>query len=83
MGKRLIVVLCVCVRVTEAVELLRSWASEQKLAGMTIEILREPGRTPVIFIIVPAFAGAGGNTAAVPKADDPNQPTVLLYGHGQ
>src|SRR5689334_23361178 len=56
-----------------AVKLFEGWARERiaALPGATLEIVRLPGRTPLILIEVPASgAGAGGN------AD-----TVLLYGH--
>lgn len=50
-----------------AIELLKSWVLKQNVAGLTLEILREKGRTPVIFIQIP-----GSNATAE---------TVLLYGH--
>lgn len=55
----------------EAVALLEAWARERigAVEGATIEIVRLPGRTPVILIEIPAFGGA--------NADD----RVLLYGH--
>jgi len=49
----------------EAAELLAEWCRQQPIAGMSVEIVRLEGRTPVLFIEV-----AGQN-------DD----TVLLYGH--
>ena len=48
-----------------AAELMAAWCREQPIAGLEVEIMREPGRTPLLFCEVP---GAG---------DD----TVLLYGH--
>ncbi len=48
-----------------AVELMTEWARRQPIAGMTVEVVRLPGRTPLIFIEVP---GQG-------------EDTVLLYGH--
>jgi acetylornithine deacetylase/succinyl-diaminopimelate desuccinylase-like protein len=48
-----------------AVDLITGWARGRKIEGLTIEVVRLPGRTPVILMEVP---GAGG-------------PTVLLYGH--
>ena len=55
----------------DAVKLFEGWARERitALPGATLEIVRLPGRTPLILIEVPA-SGAGNN------AD-----TVLLYGH--
>lgn len=52
-----------------AVELIRDWCAARTVAGLTIEVNEIAGRTPLIFIEVPAFGG-GSN-------DDP----VLLYGH--
>ena len=45
-----------------------SWIEAQKVAGLTLEVIRLPGRTPVIFFDVPA------------TRTDSTQ-TVLLYGH--
>ncbi len=52
-----------------AVKLMEDWAKAQPVAGMRIEVVRLEGRTPVIFIEVPAFNGG--------REDD----CVLLYGH--
>ncbi len=49
----------------QAVALLEGWARRQPIPGMQVEVVRLPGRTPLIFIEI---AGHG---------DD----TVLLYGH--
>ncbi len=49
----------------QAVALMEVWARAQPIAGMQVEVVRLPGRTPLIFIDIP---GAG---------DD----CVLLYGH--
>lgn len=48
-----------------AAELMAEWCREQPVAGLTVEILRAKGRTPLLFCEVP---GSGGDTA-------------LLYGH--
>jgi acetylornithine deacetylase/succinyl-diaminopimelate desuccinylase-like protein len=48
-----------------AAELMAAWCREQPIAGLTVEILHEPGRTPVLFCEIPG--------------DGPD--TVLLYGH--
>jgi acetylornithine deacetylase/succinyl-diaminopimelate desuccinylase-like protein len=48
-----------------AARLLEEWCRAHALPGMTVEIVRLPNRTPVLFIEVP---GRGGDT-------------VLLYGH--
>jgi acetylornithine deacetylase/succinyl-diaminopimelate desuccinylase-like protein len=50
---------------TRAAELMAAWCREQPVAGLTVEILHEPGRTPVLFCEIPG--------------DGPD--TVLLYGH--
>ena len=54
----------------QAVDLLAGWARGKlkALPGSTLEVVRQDGRTPVIFIDIP---GSG------PPAND----TVLLYGH--
>ena len=51
--------------IDRAVTLITDWARKRKLEGLAIEVVRLPGRTPVILMEVP---GAGDET-------------VLLYGH--
>ncbi|GAA4861612.1 M20 family metallopeptidase [Luteimonas vadosa] len=53
----------------DAVTLMEGWARKQPIPGMELEVVRLEGRTPLIFIDIPA--ANGGN------ADD----CVLLYGH--
>ena len=48
-----------------AAHLMQSWCEANALAGMQVELVRLPGRTPLLFIDVP------GN----------NEDCVLLYGH--
>lgn len=48
-----------------AVQLMKRWAEAHAVPGMTVEVLRLPGRTPVLMIDVPG------------QVDD----CVLLYGH--
>ena len=48
-----------------ATELMAAWARSQPIAGMTVEVVRLEGRTPLIYIDVPG------------EGDD----CVLLYGH--
>jgi acetylornithine deacetylase/succinyl-diaminopimelate desuccinylase-like protein len=48
-----------------AAEMLAAWCRVQPIRGMTVEIVRLPGRTPVLLCEVPG------------QVDD----TVLLYGH--
>lgn len=52
----------------DAVQLIFGWCKEQDIRGMTAEIVRLPGRTPVIFM-------------EIPGTDPDNQDTILLYGH--
>ncbi len=54
----------------DATQLLANWATKQPVKGMSVEIVRLEGRTPLIFIEVPGTDGGGSD------AD-----TVLLYGH--
>ena len=49
----------------QAVELIAQWIRAQEIPGLTLDIIRLDGRTPLIFVEIP------GN------ADE----TVLLYGH--
>jgi hypothetical protein len=49
------------------VDLFMSWVGAQKVEGLKTEVVREAGRTPLIFLELPASAGSGGGT-------------VLLYG---
>ncbi|RYZ73380.1 MAG: M20/M25/M40 family metallo-hydrolase [Lysobacteraceae bacterium] len=57
----------------DAVALMESWARKQAIPGMQLEVVRLEGRTPLIFMEIPASGGsAGGDTGA---------DTVLLYGH--
>jgi acetylornithine deacetylase/succinyl-diaminopimelate desuccinylase-like protein len=48
-----------------ALDLIVAWCRAQAIAGMKLEVLQLPGRTPLLFIEVPG------------QIDD----TVLLYGH--
>ena len=51
--------------IDRAVSLITDWARKRKIEGLTIEVVRLEGRTPVLLMEVP---GTGGET-------------VLLYGH--
>jgi acetylornithine deacetylase/succinyl-diaminopimelate desuccinylase-like protein len=53
-----------------AAEHLRVWLAARDLPGATVEILRLPGRTPVVLMDVPATDGMPADGG-----------TVLLYGH--
>jgi acetylornithine deacetylase/succinyl-diaminopimelate desuccinylase-like protein len=50
------------------------WVSAQKVAGLSLEIIRLPGRTPVLFFEIAASTGAG---TTPPTSGQ----TVLMYGH--
>ena len=52
-----------------AIEQARKWVLAQNVAGLTLEVVRVDGRTPVLFFDIPATGGV-----------DPDQ-TILLYGH--
>ena len=56
----------------EAIDLMVNWVKEQNVQGLTLEIIREEGRTPVIYMEVPSTVA---NDAAVQPG------TVLMYGH--
>ncbi len=53
----------------DAVKLMESWAKAQTIPGMQVEVVRLEGRTPLIFIDIPAAHGGS------------NDDCVLLYGH--
>jgi acetylornithine deacetylase/succinyl-diaminopimelate desuccinylase-like protein len=48
-----------------------AWVEAQKVQGLTLEIVRIPGRTPVLFFEVAATRAASAGSAQ----------TVLMYGH--
>ena len=51
-----------------------SWVEAQKVDGLRLEIIRLPGRTPVLFFEVPAYCGAEPGTSVSAQ-------TILMYGH--
>ena len=51
-----------------------TWIESQKVQGLTLEVIRLEGRTPVLFFEVPASTGKQPNATA-------STSTVLLYGH--
>jgi len=53
-----------------AAALLAQWCRDQPLAGMSVEVVQLSGRTPLLFIEIPATGAGAGATD-----------TVLLYGH--
>ncbi len=54
-----------------------SWVEAQKVPGLTLEIVRLPGRTPVLFFEVAASSGSAVREATSAGAGK----TVLMYGH--
>jgi acetylornithine deacetylase/succinyl-diaminopimelate desuccinylase-like protein len=52
-----------------AVSLMERWARAQGIPGMTVEVVRLDGRTPLIFLDIPASGPETGDDC------------VLLYGH--
>ena len=52
-----------------------TWVASQKVEGLTLEVIRLEGRTPVLFFEVPASNGAS------PDEAPPSSQTVLMYGH--
>lgn len=52
-----------------AVEHVRGWLAERELPGAQIDVVRLPGRSPVLLLDVPATEGAQ------------DKGTVLMYGH--
>ena len=52
-----------------------AWVEAQKVEGLTLEIVRLEGRTPVLFFEIPASSGGAPNEAGNVGA------TVLFYGH--
>ena len=57
----------------QAVQQISSWCKKQTITGLTLEVVRLPGRTPLIYMEIPAT-----HPTAV---DALEEPTVLLYGH--
>lgn len=53
----------------QAVALMETWAKAQAIAGMKVETVRLQGRTPLIFLEIPAANGGS------------DEDCVLLYGH--
>ena len=53
----------------DAVRRIHDWCAAQDIPGMQVEIVRLEGRTPLIFIDIPAANGGDAND------------TILLYGH--
>ena len=56
------------------------WVEAQKVEGLTLEIVRLDGRTPVLFFEVAASAPSGGSAVHEVTSVGARQ-TVLMYGH--
>jgi acetylornithine deacetylase/succinyl-diaminopimelate desuccinylase-like protein len=56
----------------EAVRLMEGWARAQPIPGMQVEVVQLEGRTPLIFIEIPANTTGDGEASS---------DCVLLYGH--
>ena len=52
-----------------AIEQARAWVAAQNVAGLTLEVIRIDGRTPVLYFDIPATGGLDAER------------TVLCYGH--
>ena len=52
-----------------AIEQARVWVAAQNVPGLTMDVIAEGGRTPILFFDIPAT----GNVS--------NEKTILLYGH--
>ncbi len=53
-----------------------AWVAAQKVDGLTLEIIRLEGRTPVLFFEVPASTGRSTEQTKAASTQ-----TVLMYGH--
>ncbi len=56
----------------QAVDLVADWCRARPIAGLSLEVVRLPGRTPLVLMEIPPFG---------PEAPGPDAPGVLLYGH--
>lgn len=57
------------------------WVRAQPLVGLKLDVVRLPGRTPVLFFELAAHSGAIKNEAAYAIGTGVTGQTVLLYGH--
>ncbi|NVJ65257.1 MAG: M20 family metallopeptidase [Gammaproteobacteria bacterium] len=55
----------------QAIQQIAAWCEAQNIQGKTLEIVRIQGRTPVIFMEIPASDGS----------NNPDDDTILMYGH--
>ena len=56
-----------------------TWVEAQRVPGLTLEVIRLDGRTPVLFFEVPASSGSLAEPAS--RASSTTPPTVVMYGH--
>ena len=57
------------------------WVIAQKVDGLLLEVMRLPGRTPVLFFEVPASDGGTRGSGDASPQKSPSTQTVLMYGH--
>ncbi|MFT4255489.1 MAG: M20 family metallopeptidase [Pseudoxanthomonas sp.] len=62
-----------------AVKLMEIWARAQPVKGLQVEVVQLEGRTPLIYLEIPA-SGAQADALAS-AANTSGEDTVLLYGH--
>ena len=68
--------------IDRAVDLAVTWAQAQAIQGMQLEVLRLAGRTPTLFIDIPAYRRDAIPQPLLPLDQTPDSArTVLLYGH--
>jgi len=62
----------------QVVAMFAAWANSKldSFSGSSLEVVRLPGRTPLILIEIPGTAGASATAGATKK-----ESTVLMYGH--
>lgn len=56
--------------IEQAVQQIAAWCRARPIRGLTLEVIRLEGRTPIIFMEIPPSPGASADAG-----------TVLLYGH--
>ncbi len=57
------------------------WVQAQRVPGLQLEIVRLPGRTPVLFFEVPASSGAAQAASSQGSRPSGVAASVLMYGH--
>jgi len=55
--------------IERVIQMAASWANKQPISGMALEIVRLPGRTPLLYFDIPSSGTRGGDRS------------ILLYGH--